>query len=74
MNVIPWHELFGFVALWSLGFACYLMGRVFEEDKWIRILIGHAQTINQHTALHQAAAAASPTSKTATADTKEHTR
>jgi hypothetical protein len=82
---IPWHTLFGFVVLWSLGFACYLMGRIFEQDKWVRILIGHAKDIdrrsNEHRAeltartgrVRKAAAAASLHTTTAAANNKEST-
>jgi len=47
MSQIPWHDLAGFAALWILGYVCYQMGRRFEEDKWVRLLIGFAQDIDQ---------------------------
>jgi hypothetical protein len=50
--MIPWHELFGFVVLWILGYACYQMGRCFEEDKWVRHLIGFAEELDRLNAEH----------------------
>lgn len=71
------HTILGFIVLWSLGFACYWMGRRFEEDKWIRILIGFGQDIDRRAAAHRAAlkaaAAASPHTNTAAANRKEST-
>lgn len=45
--MIPWHELFGFAVLWLVGYLCYLMGRRFEEDRWVRMLVGHAKELER---------------------------
>lgn len=49
------HDLFGFVALWLLGYVCYRMGRRYEEDKWVTILIGFARDIDRRNADHREA-------------------
>jgi hypothetical protein len=47
------HDLFGFIALWCLGYLCYWMGRRYEEDRWIKRLIGFAQELDEKAQEHR---------------------